>query len=790
MGIFSSKIITTVSSVAYNLAGDSGLTPDIRKTVIIGSVLSGDTSSIGSSLIKANAQGPGMKQRRFLTWAKNNFVYGMPTAHVGAPFTPDTDLMIAGLKTIVPLAQDEFIEVYAANIDDADTDYWAEDYIRTYRPELDYEDWTALFNSGNNTISISIGGEGDTVIPAPADMLWGLDRQNGRKILFIVYAVHHQDPDTLNITIGPDIMHTYRMGSGNVSFDSQWGNVVGMSEFYPVMPVRLHNEGINIPGREAIYTSVNKGFKKLTGTSVDQLIDQIDDNPDVAHIDHAFVVQGVSLNTEETMCKEYLYKFFLELAKNQNHSKEEFDVFAAEYAANGPTTVTQTSYWKTYTPKGSGNPGDDKYRPPVDTTPVRVLMTQNVRTPNYPPPETELRVRSPALAEYDMRIRWNYIKETQHAGNINQFDGVQRDLAPVGTYWFVGGGTFSHKAFDYSYKTQIAHADEVRVTDVFTDQNLPRMYMLYQHDRWRYSKIEILGLTHTNYVYGSHTVHTTCHTALEDTEESDFIIPLHDATFKGMGISKNNQMASSTSYLVFNVIEQRKQRWYEKGIFKFILAIIAVVLTVVTGGAFGGAIAASGILGSSVAVGLALGASAATALIVGAIANAVAGMIVSMIIQKASMKIFGGKLGAIIGTVLSFVAMTFAANFAATGSFSIDWGNIFSADNLLGLTNSVTDAYTKWLNMDTSEIYGKMEDLENEYEDKLDEIQKMSNEILGMTNHIIDPMMFTDATEYFGESSETFLGRTLLTGSDIAELSFGLVHEFVPTSLQLDKAVT
>jgi hypothetical protein len=57
-----------------------------------------------------------------------------------------------------------------------------------------------------------------------------------------------------------------------------------------------------------------------------------------------------------------------------------------------------------------------------------------------------------------------------------------------------------------------------------------------------------------------------------------------------------------------------------------------------------------------------------------------------------------------------------------------------------------------------------------------------------MTSGEINPMMLTDATEYFGETSETFLSRTLMTGSDIAELTRAMVENFAEISLELPKA--
>ena len=177
--------------------------------------------------------------------------------------------------------------------------------------------------------------------------------------------------------------------------------------------------------------------------------------------------------------------------------------------------------------------------------------------------------------------------------------------------------------------------------------------------------------------------------------------------------------------------------------------------------------------------------------IAGAVVNAIAGMIVSQLITKASVAIFGEKFGAIIGTIASFVAFQYGTQYASTGNFDVDWSALMRSENLIRLTSTVSSAYTQWLNVDTMDIYANMGTLEEEYVDEMAEIAKMSDEILGMTSGLIDPMMFTDTEtdEHLGESRSTFLNRTLLTGSDIAELTHVLIERFSDISLELPAAV-
>ena len=57
---------------------------------------------------------------------------------------------------------------------------------------------------------------------------------------------------------------------------------------------------------------------------------------------------------------------------------------------------------------------------------------------------------------------------------------------------------------------------------------------------------------------------------------------------------------------------------------------------------------------------------------------------------------------------------------------------------------------------------------------------------LGNNSHIIDIQQITEATNAkFFEKRSTFLGRTLLTGSDIAAITTGQIENFVESSLRL-----
>ena len=244
------------------------------------------------------------------------------------------------------------------------------------------------------------------------------------------------------------------------------------------------------------------------------------------------------------------------------------------------------------------------------------------------------------------------------------------------------------------------------------------------------------------------------------------------------------QLAVSSRLIVFNCYKIVKIRWYQKGIFKF---LIAIVISIVTAFVFPGA---AGLLGPALSVGSALGFTGTMAIIMGAAVNAIAGMILTTIIQKGAVLLLGEKWGAVLGSILPSFA-SYVSSFANTGKFYVDWGAMFRADNLLSCDLS-SDMVTKWAQGEISEIQGDITKAGADYKAKSAEIQKKTLDLLGYGGGMIDPLIFTEITSgssaFMAESSGAFLSRTLMTGSDIVDLSMSIIEDFSDLSLQLPDA--
>lgn len=291
-------------------------------------------------------------------------------------------------------------------------------------------------------------------------------------------------------------------------------------------------------------------------------------------------------------------------------------------------------------------------------------------------------------------------------------------------------------------------------------------------------------MVHRNYIYGGRFVETSVREALTDSDESGFIVPLHYGTYTEMSIKDSTQMATACLFLVVNSYEARKKEWWESWWFQVIIVVVVAIASVtLTGGA------GFGLLGSHLAVGGSLGFTGMTAAIIGSVANALAALVLSTMLGYLTTAIFGEEFGALIGAIMGMMISSFASSLANGGIFSFNLSDLMKAENLLKLTDAAVSAYTAVVNRSITDMQAEAESLQKSADAELKRIQNEFYAQFGVGGQI-DPLWFVDNTPVIAESRDTFLTRTLLTGSDIAEMSFEILSDFTTLSLTLPNAFT
>lgn len=545
----------------------------------------------------------------------------------------------------------------------------------------------------------------------------------------------------------------YRNGSGNPVLDAMFNPSTGNQDFFPYIPFRVDNKFISEENFPSVYEISKKALKKSTTGDYDEIISKIADNESIGDIDYAYAVFGVSLNVKEVACREYIYRFFKAILEQSSVGGDgQYTAWKLEWDA-ADASMTAWNTWKVAQSDSSN---------PLFGTP------EPVKKPYPPMPESEIKISSDnnTVMNYDIRIRWNSISEYS-------FTGVGKEGAKIGDLWF-----------------------QVNMDDVFDEMGnvngvwgvmatrLSNNIDLYWQDGENtYRMLKIRGLVHRNEIYNGKAVEIDGREALQDIEESGFIVPLHEGIYRSMPLTKSTQMATACSFIIFNCYVVKKKKWYQTGLFAVILIIVIIIVSIY----FPPAGAASGgILGTNAAVGAAIGFTGAAAIIVGAIANAIAAMILVSIIQRGAVAIFGDKLGTIIGTIAAVIALNVGTAMANGQTMAQGFGNMMRAENLLQLTNTGLNAYSNYINLSTQTILEETAALIEGYKVESEAVQQAYAEAFGVNKGVIDPLSLTDAARsffYTPESRQSFLERTLMVGSDIADMSLEMLTNFADLTL-------
>lgn len=556
---------------------------------------------------------------------------------------------------------------------------------------------------------------------------------------------------------GPTQIMIYERGTGNSVLDAMFAPDQLNDQFFPFIPFRLDNKFVSETYLPDIYAQSKKALKKATGGKFDKTIDDIAENEDLEDIDYCYAVFGVSLNVKENACRKYVYRFFQAILDTLSIGGDgAYTAWKIQWDA-ADLSIKAWNDWRT----AQSNPSDPLYGTPE---PAKLA---------YPAmPMTNMRVTSgnnPTM-NFDMTISWIAITESTGTG-LGQPGATQGDC------WFTIGA-------DEEFNEE-GYVNGEWGTLITRTLNSITLHWQDSPDTWR--RLVIRGLTHRNAIYKGKAVEIDGKEALEDLEESGFIIPLHEGIYRSMPLKDSTQMSTACAFLVFNCYQIVKKKWYQTGLFAVILIIIIIVVSIFfppAGAAAGG----GGVLGGSAAVGAALGFSGTTAIIVGAIANAIAAMVITAIIKKAAIAIFGEKLGTIIGAIAAIVTLQVANSVASGQTISSSFANLMRADNLLSLTSAGINAYSDYIAVSTQDILQKTQKLLEEYKTETERISQAYADTFGSNQGIIDPMLLTDSSRrgHYVEGPDSFLTRTLLMGGDIVDMSIDMLNNFADMTINTE----
>lgn len=832
MGIFSGKKKTYVSSVVYNMAGDEFERPNYLRTTVASAIL-GDSDSISESIVDSYLNGPATRFRSFYRWTDTSEygdLIGLATGSISTGNSIDEDVVEAQ----IPGTPGAIVSLQRVEIGVADYTYWADKYVVENFPELINTEYSSDINEETDEITITwedtttssfmpvdydkaasylyaiyveFNGEvpqdlvegtevdlypsgsfpdttGWTVISFSDDGM-GTTHGEYERTTFVgpvpnedatyslrEYMYQDETPTTKTYQIdtqeiwhssaSPMKVYIYKYNSGNSLLDDMWNPSQSMGGFYPPIPFRLNNKFISEDYLPEVYEEVEKAYKKATTGDFDDLVEELEDNESLGDIDYAYVVFGVCLNVLEQSSRKYIYQFFKEILNDYvTIGTDEYEAWQVQWAAAKESWDIWVEWREAQT-----NPLDPLYG---TTAPTRLAY------PEMPANSLRVSTGNNPVMNYDITISWNSMSESEGFGELKA-DAEADEL------WFTQG--------DESEFTEVIWGDDGEgnygpIEGGTTTTNEIFLNWQITEDTWR--RLRIVGLKHRNLIYGGKSVDITAAEALDDGEESGFIIPLHDGVFRSMGMVNRTQMTTACCFMVFNCYQVVKQKWYQTTIFKIILIIIVIVVAYFTGGA--SLSASGGVLGANAVVGAAIigaGASALVTAIVGAVANAIAAILITKLVTAGATALFGEKWGAIIGAIASVIALQVGTSMASGQTFANSFSGMMRADNLIRLTEAAGKGYSAYIQGANADLLAEQEEVLEEYEKESREVRQAWVDNLGGGNGVVDPLAITDIFGSSVESVDSFLQRTLMTGSDIADMSLDLLTNFADITLDID----
>lgn len=134
---------------------------------------------------------------------------------------------------------------------------------------------------------------------------------------------------------------SYQVGTGTYPGLDDFASYKLSSKYYPIVPLREHNQKITDADHGELYRTGKQMLNKI-GVDYNELITAIDENPDVADIDHSYFMIAANLQSDEQMTLDYLYRYFKYLRGYSTFSKADYEFYLQGKLSGSPDMNTLT----------------------------------------------------------------------------------------------------------------------------------------------------------------------------------------------------------------------------------------------------------------------------------------------------------------------------------------------------------------------------------------------------------------------------------------------------------------
>lgn len=277
--------------------------------------------------------------------------------------------------------------------------------------------------------------------------------------------------------------------------------------------------------------------------------------------------------------------------------------------------------------------------------------------------------------------------------------------------------------------------------------------------RFSYVAISIQRLKSSTIFYGAVVNHIS--------NSDSLTIPLDYAVVETMSFKEKEVIFNRALNISITHVKVVKEKWYETGAFKIVMAIVSVAINVIVPG--------SGLTLQALLT------AAATTVIVGIAINFAITILVSIAISLGISPEFVATLAAIATVALMFM-----------GQGTVDFSKLANAKDLMQILNTTLDAYQKGIQNTIAKLQDEMalfSDYMKDQNKKLEAAQDML-----ITGFIPPDLELLTApisgmnNIYLGESPLDFYTRTTI--KDVTSMTLNMVEVFLETTTSLPKVIT
>lgn len=617
------------------------------------------------------------------------------------------------------------------------------------------------------------------------------------------------------VTYGDHTLWEYGQGRGNSSLDQFINDVDYPEEFYPIVPIRRSNKRISDYSEE-LYKA-NKGLiKRGMGINYDRIEDGLEEHPDIQDIDHAYLVFGVTLNAKDNPCRRYLFHFFKYMYQIST-SPLDFSMYPWEerynYALVNGKPVPRISMWyvqpnwvtRPYPPAPnhwiwfkcpsfkldlgiSWKMSGFRYGSGKGWTGAKMgqVKTRILEKPNYMPYKDKWEAsNSQDPATYTDRLNlMGFMQDPTTAagsGGWGFYDSIY-DKAPYNGYT----NTPPISPYGVEYTSLGRTLDDIKSYGLDGGRTF---VITYQKTNDHWEEIHIKDLYSVNKIYAGEEVRHNLKTAFsDDSDDSSFLIPLHEQVLKQLGFTDATEVCTQANYVLANCYEIHIQKVKKKGFLGFLISIIVAIIAITI--AILAPELAPAMTSTFNLIGGALGFTGVAATIAGGVGSMIAGIIVTQAIVGITSALFGSKIGQILGSVLAAFTMAVGLGMAQGDSFLGAAQNLMTAENVIQTSLSVGKGVLDVMAQTEAEKLSRgFQALDRQQTSFWQEYMQKSRDL---SDRFIDMFGSGASIGYFGgvpESSDMFISRTLLVGSDVAAITNGFITNYVESQLTLQPAI-